>query len=421
MEYFDRIWQLLWDQRQIIGLLSALVALITVPYSVWKFFRPDKSASAEDIAVALIEKGVAHDSQSLRQQLQEWDQQVKALTRTIKELQAGAKADKPGMEDALSALKQGDAEKAEVLFDQIAEEKAAEGESANKEAARALINKGNLLFLHDTRAAMDAYAKATKLDPNDPEGWNQLSALQLRIGAANDAIYSLECMRRLGVQLADKECVAAATGNLATIYRLRGELDKAEELVLANLDVHKELEKVEGIVADFGNLGAIYLARGELLRGKRMFKEGLKLAEEANDKEGISACSSNLGLIYSDLGNLSKAERMFQLCHNTSQEICHKEGEAISLGNLGTIYQKRGEFDRAEKMFLKSLAIEKQLGRIEGIAQDYGNLAGLFYDKGDFSRACENWGRALFLFRKIGSPTAEQVEGWMRDAGCPQV
>ena len=74
---------------------------------------------------------------------------------------------------------------------------------ANKKAARALINKGNLLSLHDTPAAMRTYARAVELDANNPEGWNQLGHMQRRLrmfDAAEQSYKQHVMVRRLPVR-----------------------------------------------------------------------------------------------------------------------------------------------------------------------------------------------------------------------------
>jgi len=71
-------------------------------------------------------------------------------------------------------------------------------------------------------------------------------------------------------------------------------------------------------------------------------------------------------------------------------------------------------------MYLRARDLNDELGRKEGVAINSGNLGNLYQQRGDTARACQHWARARDLFREIGSPTAEQVEGWMRNAGCPE-
>ncbi|WP_339137097.1 MAG: hypothetical protein WGN25_03870 [Candidatus Electrothrix sp. GW3-4] len=109
----------------------------------------------------------------LQGQLEAKDEQIKALTEAITAL---SKADAPAasINDALRALEQGDTAKAQVIFAEVLRSKEAEGRKANKEAAAAARHLGALAFQSDTKAALVAYRKAVKLDPDNTKGLNML-------------------------------------------------------------------------------------------------------------------------------------------------------------------------------------------------------------------------------------------------------
>jgi len=126
----------------------------------------------------------------------------------------------------------------------LAEEAAAddaEGAAANKRAARRYRQIGALAFLQDTQKAMDAYAKAVELDPDDPDGWNRLGQLQLCTGALDAATSSVGRVLALGNKTRRKDVEATATGNLGLIYQRRGELDRAEKLGCRSVDLAREV------------------------------------------------------------------------------------------------------------------------------------------------------------------------------------
>jgi Flp pilus assembly protein TadD len=76
----------------------------------------------------------------------------------------------------------GDLSAVKSVLQQLAEDEAARGRAANALAAARYRELGAIAFLNDTGEAMRAYAKAAELDPDDPEGWNQLGLVQLRSG-----------------------------------------------------------------------------------------------------------------------------------------------------------------------------------------------------------------------------------------------
>ncbi len=211
-------------------------------------------------------------------------------------------------------------------------------------------------------------------------------------------------------KLDDKEGQAKDYGNLGPIYKTRGQLDKAEQMFREGLKIDEKLGRLEGMAAKYGNLGLIYLRRGQLDKAEQMHKKALKISEKLGRLEGMASDYGNLGVIYQTRGQLDKAEQM----HNKSLEIAEKLGlqevMANNYGNLGVTYQRRGELDKAEQMHNKSLEIEKKLGRLEGMANSYGNLGLIYQKRGDLDKAERMYLKSLEISEPHGllEPTANQ-------------
>jgi hypothetical protein len=84
------------------------------------------------------------------------------------------------------------------------------------------------------------------------------------------------------------------------------------------------------------------------------------------------------------------------------------------------MYMTRGELDRADAMLKRALILSEELGFKEGKAAAATNLGLISQRRGEAARACQRLAQGRDLFREIGSATAAQVEGWMRDVGCPE-
>lgn len=120
----------------------------------------------------------------------------------------------PGIEKALEFLVQGDATKAEAIFQTIATRR----EKDIKEAATAYLHLGALAFFTDTQKALDAYRRATELDPDSPDGWNQLGRLLSRIGQIDKAFAAFRRVKAIGKRKEDKTILATAYSNLGVLY-----------------------------------------------------------------------------------------------------------------------------------------------------------------------------------------------------------
>jgi len=103
---------------------------------------------------------------------------------------------------------------------------------------------------------------------------------------------------------------AMVTGNLGLIYRVRGELDKAEEMHLKSLKIEKKLGRLEGMAKQYGNLGLVYYTRGDLNKAKEMYEKSLEIEKKLGQLEGMASQYGNLGNVYEARGDLDKAEEM---------------------------------------------------------------------------------------------------------------
>lgn len=404
---------------------------------------------------------------ALLRKLQARGQQTGGDAESLREDLLGAvetlrNASKKGREAVRRLIEDGKTDEAKALLARLAKGDVAVGAEARKRAARRYGQLGALAFLDDTKAAMDAYAKAAELDPHDPRSWNGLGTLQLRTGALDAAIDSFERVLRLGNAAGREDVTAGAIGNLGIIYRTRGELDRAEQMHKLALEINQKLGHKEAVSADFGNLGGIFYLRGELNRAERMhlkalqidkklddkkgmaadygnlgliylkrrmldraeamFLKGLKIDKELSRQEGIANKTANLGLIYIARGNLNLAEEMFLRALKLAEELGSKAIQARASGNLGMIHASRGALHHAEAMFKQDLKLSEELGSKQGQARAAGNLGTLHHKIGDVARGCTYSALARDIFREIGMPNdVKKAEKFMHAADCPHV
>lgn len=339
-----------------------------------------------------------------------------------------------------------------------AEQHTANAIDERRQAAEYWRHVGALAFLNDTEKALDAYRKATNLDPDDAGGWNELGHLLDRVGQLDEAVAAYGKVLAFGNNVSDEAIITAATVNLGSVFHTRGDLDKAEEMYRTSLTIEEALGRKEGMAVALSNLGVVFETRGDLNKAEEMYREALSLDEELNNqvgiasaygnlgnmfqtrgdldnaeemyckalslnemmgrKEGMAKQYGNLGVVFGTRGDLDKAEEMYRKALSLNEALGRKEGMANQYGNLGNVLKARGDLDTAEEMYRRSLAIDQALGRKEGIASDHANLGAMYEMRGDIEQACVCWRKSRDLYRALGSPNAQKVEQWMRNAGC---
>jgi tetratricopeptide (TPR) repeat protein len=156
-----------------------LALVVTVLGFGYQLYKTHVHAAPRVDVNAIVEKLEAtHRAQLTRaqQDAEAWKQQAQAAVQALANLRSQKDAP-PGINEALARLKQGNTKAAEEIFQVIANRRAASLAANSQAAAAAHRHLGALALLKDTQKALNAYRRATELDPDNAEGWHQLGSL----------------------------------------------------------------------------------------------------------------------------------------------------------------------------------------------------------------------------------------------------
>jgi tetratricopeptide (TPR) repeat protein len=120
-------------------------------------------------------------------------------------------------------------------------------------------------------------------------------------------------------------------------------------------------------------------------------------------------------------GDLDGAQRCLERAMAAEASSTAQAALAHAARNLGKIHLVQGRLDEAEAINEKALALCSAMDHKEGMADAYGTFGKLAEERRDKASACAMWAKALDLFRQVGTRAQiEEVEGWMRKAGCAE-
>ena len=210
----------------------------------------------------------------------------------------------------------------------------------------------------------------------------------------------------------DHPSVAAAVNNLAIIYYLKGDLDKAESLYQRTLKIREDAFGPDhpGVAAALSNLGEIHRLRGDYAAADTLYRRSIERWEKTTGGEHpyIAYPLANLAIVRRTLGDYTEAELLYQRALLVREKaLGPKDSEVAStLNNLGTLYTSKGDLIKAELMLQRALEIWEQVLGPEHprVAAALSNLASIQSDRGDFDKAEQLGRRSLMIYEKALGP-----------------
>lgn len=160
---------------------------------------------------------------------------------------------------------------------------------------------------------------------------------------------------------------ARAYGSLGTVYKKRGEHDKAIELFEKSMSLGKAYPEV------FLHLGDIYFDRKDYNEAVMYLEAALKIDFSKKVRLGIL---NKLGRTYGKLGENEKAVEAFE------EAIRLYPDATVPYNNLGVLYARIGQIDKAIETFQTALKIKES-------KNIYYNLANIYKEKGDTAKAID--------------------------------
>ena len=291
------------------------------------------------------------------------------------------------------------------------------------ETARHLRSKG------ENKAATLLLKKALKLQPNNPDIYNQLGATyfamqaykdsancfhaSIKANPKNDDIYNnlSVALHKLGEEDEAIKWLNAGLKvnqtNPCLMYNLANALKAKDELQSATILLNSAIKLNPGNADAFNNLGTIKEKQKKIAEAAKYYKKAVEIEPSHAD------ANFNLGNIYHSQGDYKKATYSFHEAINTKKifpeaynnlatslietgcleeatecyKIAIKQNPyyAKALNNLGNALDAQGDMATAEKMYIKAITIDPNY------SEAIKNLGMTELSRGDYTKGWEHY------------------------------
>jgi tetratricopeptide (TPR) repeat protein len=272
--------------------------------------------------------------------------------------------------------------------------------------------------------AIKTYQALYSFFPDNLEYGLQLATVQTAAGKGQDALATIDSLRRFRAPVRDDPRIdaaeASAASSLSDLKRqqaaaaraaAKGQQQGARLLVararLTEGNAWQELGDTPKAIAAAEESRQIYAAagdrggesralraagialrsRGDLTGAIQMYERGLAVAREIGDRSTTAGLLNNIGNALRQQGSLDDAEKKYAESLAISREIGDRSAVALALSNAAILHRVRGDATEAKKNLLESLDIRRAIGDKVGVNTALNSLANLMSDEGDLAGA----------------------------------
>ncbi|SNZ15208.1 tetratricopeptide repeat protein [Hydrogenobacter hydrogenophilus] len=264
-------------------------------------------------------------------------------------------------------------------------------------AQKEIIDCINYLKAGDYQRAIKSGQMAVKLYPRSADAYSCLGEAYRMTGEINLAIENLKKAEAYATRDVELMYIYISLGDA---YGQKGDLDNALFYHSKSLNLARKLGDREMEAGGLTNIANVFRIKGEPDKALEYYEEALRLY---TDEKGKALTYNNIAGIYLDKGDYKKAIEYFKKAIEISERYGEYHASGDGMLNLGDTYRKIKDFKNAEYY------LSEGLKRVQKVGDKYAEAKGLaffglyFRDKGDIKSAREHLNKAYEIFKSIGA------------------
>ena len=247
--------------------------------------------------------------------------------------------------------------------------------------------------------AIEIYHTLFDFFPDNLEYGLLLASMQNKAGKSDEALATIESLRKLPAPFSEDPRIDIAEGDAAESVS-----DFNRELAAARSAAEKGLARNASLLVAEARYyeGWALWNLGENAQALAVYDEARRIYNEAGRRKSVSDILNAVASVHWKQGEYDKALRIYEECLAIHREIGSKIGAAAALNNIANIYKDRDRLANARRYYEEALAMENEIGIKTRICLVLFNLAGVRRLQGDLPEAKKMYEEALAIARETG-------------------
>lgn len=210
-------------------------------------------------------------------------------------------------------------------------------------------------------------------------------------------------------QLSIDDEITGVLNNMAMVYELIHETDKALETYLEVLEKDEASGNIEGIARTSNNLGYLFIKTDDYQKSVDVFTKALEAAKMAGNNNFLASAYHGLGSSYDGLGNFDAAIENLYLAASINRIAGNDNWLANNYSNLVDIYRHKKNYQTAATLIDSAILIYEQNNRMVELIGALNMKGMISFDLGDFSSAEKFFRKSIRLSDSVDVLLSKQA------------
>jgi len=294
--------------------------------------------------------------------------------------------------------------------------------------------------MQEEKKSLEVYRTLFALHPDNLEYGLRFAGSQVRLGKSQEALATLELLRKLPpperddprIDLAEAKAassisnwqraqdatqraikkgnesgarliVAAALSSEGNWYWMQGKTDQAMAASEQAADIYASVGDLDSRAVVLNLIAILLSERGDIAGAKKIYREDRDIHAKTGNEDVLFDDLINLAGANNEQGNLKEAMESLQQALTLSRKQEDKYAESFSLLCIGGTLVRQGDPRGARQFYEKSLEVCRESKKSRNMSNCLSWFARLFADQGDLPRAQSLLQENLELSRKSES------------------
>jgi len=342
---------------------------------------------------------IVFNAQSLSQELvsryfngtdEDRDEQNNALEKTLEVLNVSTN---PQASKALFELQNSNINAAKKSLITLAS-----SQSDLQESSQTWINIGNVQNLSSSRQALQAYKKASDIDPDNVNAYSRQGHVYRQLKQFDLAERAYKRVQSFANQSTANQALTLA--NFGALNISKGKLVEAEDAFNESLSIYKKIEDDAGIANTSFNLANLYKGSERFEKAENFYKTALTNFTELNEFKKMADTHAALGGLYQAMQLNIKAQDQYQIALELNTNNNYDESKPAIYQSLGELAEENGNSEKAQAYFSRAQGIDPNGAQDNSVADELGKQAIANRKQGDFVKAEEQHKQAIKIYQQ---------------------